>query len=135
MKPSIFVGIIFGLINLSTNIFVILPTKEKNIGLILGSGLLFFNSLFSVLFTKKSNGYQLTLAEGLKSSIQSGIIHGLFYFVSIVVIQNFILKGFFPELVTFKQYFFILNINIIIFSIFSTIFGFITSALLYTKKT
>lgn len=135
MKPSIIVGIVFGLINLLTNLFVVLPTKEKNIGIILGSGLLFFNSLFSILFTKKRNGYELTLAEGMKASIQSGIVHGLFYFLSILIIQNYMVKGFFPELSSMKQYFFILNINIIIFSLFSTIFGFITSGLLQTKKT
>jgi hypothetical protein len=134
MKPSIACGIIFGFLTIIINIFLILPIKDKSAAMILISGLLFFNTLFSVLFTKKSNGYILTWIEGMKSAIQSGIIMGLFYFGSIVLIQKYISPGYFPELESLKQFFLIFNINIILFSIFSIIFGLITSSLFHNKK-
>jgi hypothetical protein len=134
MKPSIICGILFGGINMLTNIYLVLPTKNKTLGLMLGSGILFFNVLFSVLFTKKANGYILKWADGMKAAIQGGILQGVLYFISLVIIQNYVSPGFFPELSSVKQYFLILNINIIVFSIFSTIFGSIMSSLLHTKN-
>ena len=134
MKPSILSGLFFGAINLVTNVFVVLPLKAQMVGVILGSGLLFFNSLFAVLFTKKQNQYQLTWNQGMKASVQAGIIQSLFYFLSIVLIQRVFSPGFFPELVSFGQYLPILSINIILFSVFSFIFGFITSSLLHNQR-
>lgn len=134
MKPSIISGIIFGIFTIIINVFLVLPIKEKSPAIILISGLLFFNTLFSVLFTKRANAYQLKWIDGMKSAIQSGIIMGLFYFFSIVLIQKFIQPGYFPELESLKQFFLIFNINIILFSIFSAIFGLITSTLLHNQK-
>lgn len=134
MKPSIISGIIFGILTIIINVFLVLPIKEKSPAIILISGLLFFNTLFSVLFTKRANAYQLKWIDGMKSAIQSGIIMGLFYFFSIVLIQKFIQPGYFPELESLKQFFLIFNINIILFSIFSAIFGLITSTLLHNQK-
>lgn len=133
MRASFLVGLLFGGINLVTNIAILLPIKDRTIGVILASGLLFFCCLFSVLFTKKQNGYQLSWSQGMKAAIQSGIIQGILYFISLVLIQNYISPNFFPELHSIKQYLLILNINIIAFSLFSTIFGFIASGLFHTK--
>lgn len=134
MKPSLICGIFFGMLTLLINIFLIVPYPNKMSGLILISGLLFFNSLFSVLFTKKSNGYQLAVTEGMKAAIQSGIIMSLFYCLSIYLVQNHIKPGYFPDLVSMHQYFINFNFYIIGFSILSVIFGVITSGLFQTKN-
>lgn len=134
MKSSFLVGFFFGLLNLLTNLYVLAPSKNKTLGIIIGSGLLFFNSVFSVLFTKKEMGYSLTWSAGMKASIQSGIIHSLLYFSSILLIQYLISPGYFPGLNSWKQYLLILNINIILFSVLSLIFGFISSTLFCTHK-
>lgn len=134
MKPSVIVGLVFGILAMLINIFVVLPIRDRAPGFILISGLLFFNTLFSVLMTKRAQAYQLTWAEGMKSAIQSGMIQGIFYYLSILLIQKKISPGYFPELDTWKQYFLIFNMNIILFSIFSAIFGFISSALFQNRK-
>lgn len=134
MRPSYIVGFVFGIMTILVNIFLVLPVKNNLLGFILLSGLLFFNSLFSVLFTKKSNGYNLTWIEGIKSSVQSGIVQGLFYFASILLIRNYISPESFPDLNSLKQYLLIFNIYIILFSIFSAIFGLITSSLFHNQK-
>jgi len=134
MRPSYIVGFVFGIMTILVNIFLVLPVKNNLLGFILLSGLLFFNSLFSVLFTKKSNGYNLSWIEGIKSSVQSGIVQGLFYFISILLIRNYISPESFPDLNSLKQYLLIFNIYIILFSIFSAIFGLITSSLFHNQK-
>ena len=111
-----------------------MPIQQKTAGLILVSGLLFFNVLFSVLFTKKSQAYQLLWTEGIKAAIQSGIVQSIFYFFSIVLIQKKISPGYFPGLESWKQFLLIFNINIILFSIFSAIFGLIASTLFHNQK-
>ena len=134
MKPSILAGLFFGLTTVALNVFIVLPIKDKAPTIILISGLLFFNTMFSVLLTKRKNGYQLKWSEGMKASIQSGMIQALFYFASIVLIQKKIMPGYFPELDSLKEFFLVFNMNIILFSIFSAIFGFISSTLFYNKK-
>jgi hypothetical protein len=134
MKPSLVVGLVFGLVTLGINALLVLPLPEKTPGFILISGLLFFNTMFSVLFTKRANGYVLAWAEGFKAAIQSGILQGIFYYISVLMIQFFIRPGFFPELNSWKHYLLYFNIYIIAFSIFSAIFGFITSSLFHNKK-
>ena len=134
MKPSHAVGVVFGLLTIGINAFLILPLPEKTPGFILISGLLFFNTLFSVLMTKRSNGYILSWADGFKAAIQSGLIQGIFYYVSVLLIQFFLRPGFFPELNSWKQYLLYFNIYIIAFSLFSAIFGLITSSLFHNRK-
>lgn len=111
-----------------------MPISDKVPGFILISGLLFFNSMFSVLFTKRKMNYNLSWIEGFKASIQSGMIQGLCYYFSIIVIQLYIRPGFFPELNDWRQFLLYFNIYIIAFSLFSAIFGVITSGLFYNKK-
>lgn len=111
-----------------------MPLPEKTPGIILISGLLFFNSMFSVLFTKRAQGYQLTWAEGFKASIQSGMMQGIFYYISVLLIQLYIKPGFFPEIDSWKHYLLYFNIYIIVFSVLSAIFGVITSGLFHNKK-
>lgn len=134
MNPSFICGIVFGIFTIIVNIYLVMPTKNNMLGFILITGLLFFNSMFTVLFTKKANNYSISMVEGIKASIQSGIIQALFYFLSIVLIRKYINPEFFPGLDTFRQYSFNLSIYIIGFSIFSIIFGLITSSLLHNKK-
>ena len=134
MKPSFICGILFGICTIIVNVYLVLPTKNNLLGMILISGLLFFNSLYTVLFTKKRNNYNLSMTEGIKASVQSGIIQSLFYFLSIELIRKYISPEFFPGLDSFRQYSFNLSIYIIGFSIFSIIFGLITSSLLHNKK-
>jgi hypothetical protein len=133
MKPSFICGIIFGILTILINVYLILPTRNNTLGLILISGLLFFNILFTTLFTKKANGYNLAMTDGIKAAVQTGIIQSLFYFLSIYLIRNYICPDFFPGLDTFRQYSFNLSIYIIGFSIFSIIFGLITSSLFHNK--
>ena len=134
MKPSLLIGIIFGFLTIAINIILVQPLPEKSLGFILISGLLFFNTMFSVLFTKRANGYTLTWSEGIKAAIQSGMMQGIFYYISVLLIQLVIKPGFIPELNNWKQYLLYFNIYIIAFSVFSAIFGFITSSLFHNKK-
>ena len=134
MKPSLTVGIILGLITIGINIALITPLPAKTPGFILISGLLFFNSMFSVLFTKRANGYSLSWSEGFKASIQSGMMQGICYYISVLLIQLYIKPGFFPELNSWKYYLLYFNIYIIAFSVFSAIFGVVTSGLFHNKK-
>lgn len=134
MKPSLLSGLFFGVLTILINVVVVQSVKEKSAAFILVSGLLFFNTMFAVLFTKRKQGYQLTWAEGMKAAIQGGMVQGIFYFLSIVLIQKKISPGYFPELDSWKQFLLIFNINIILFSIFSAIFGLITSTLFHNKK-
>lgn len=134
MKPAIKVGLFFAVLTIAINSLLVLPLPEKSPGFILISGLLFFNSMFSVLMTKRSNNYSLSWIEGFKASVQSGIVQGIGYYTSILLIQGYIRPGFFPELASWKQYLLYFNIYIIAFSVFSAIFGVITSGLFYNKK-
>lgn len=134
MKPSLIVGIVFGLLTVGINIALVMPLPEKTPGVILISGLLFFNSMFAVLFTKRANGYILSWSEGFKASIQAGMMQGIFYYISVLLIQLYIKPGFFPELNNWKHYLLYFNIYIIAFSVFSAIFGVITSGLFHNKK-
>lgn len=134
MNPVLLISIIFGIITLINNFFLANQIEEKSIGIILVSGLLFFNIYFSILFTKKANQYTLTFSQGFKAAVQSGIIQSLFYFGSIVLIQKYISPNYFPDLYSLKQYILILNINIILFSILSAIFGAVLTSFLMTKN-
>lgn len=134
MNPVLLISIIFGIITLMNNFFLANQIEEKSIGMILVSGLLFFNIYFSILFTKKANQYTLTFSQGFKAAVQSGIIQSLFYFGSIVLIQKYISPNYFPDLYSLKQYILILNINIILFSILSAIFGAVLTSFLMTKN-
>jgi hypothetical protein len=129
-KTSIIVGFFFGCFGLINNIILATKIEDKSIGFILTSGILFFNIYFTLLFTKKQQNYSLLFPEGFKSAIQAGMIQGLFYFFSIVVIQKYILPGFFPDLQGWKSFMLIFNINLILFSILSAIFGAILTVLL-----
>ena len=135
MRPSIVCGIVFGLLAILVSEWVILPMKDKSnaIVIILISGLLFFNNLFACLFTKKSNGYQLKWVEGLKAAVQSGIVMGVVY-TSFILIQKYIRFSQTAESESVMQYLMYFNIYIILFSIFSAIFGLITSTLLFNQK-
>lgn len=133
MKPSILVGIFFGILTIIINLTIVATYKDKSNAMMLVFGLLFFNIYFSILFTKKSLGYSLFFIQGFKASIQSGITQSIFYFCSIVLLQKYISPGFFPDLNSISQYFSILNVNIILFSILSAIFGAILSKMLSTK--
>jgi hypothetical protein len=131
MKPPILIGIIFGVISV-----LISKTIVSNLGenantplIILISGLLFFCNLFAVLFTKKNNGYQLTRVEGIKACVQSGIVQGIVY-----TIITLMIKANMSNDMPMAQYFLYFNICIILFSLFSLIFGLILSSLLHTKQ-
>lgn len=133
MKPSIIVGIVFGLITIVVNLTIVATFKDKSNAMFLVSGLLFFNIYFAILFTKKKLGYSLLFIQGFKASVQAGITQSLFYFLSIIILQKYIQPGFFPDLNTIPQYFSILNTNIILFSLISAIFGAILSQMLSNK--
>ena len=134
MNPVLLISIVFGIISLLNNYFLATQIKDKSVGIILVSGLLFFNIYFSILFTKKINHYTLSFSQGFKAAVQSGIIQSIFYFSSIVLIQKYISPNYFPELYSLKQYILILNINIILFSILSAIFGAVLTSFLMTKN-
>lgn len=134
MRPSLWIGICFGLVNFLANISILPKIKNSMVGLMLASGLLFFNTMFSVLFTKKAQKYILQWNEGMKASVQAGIMQSLFYFGSLIVIQEWIAPGYFPGEVGFGFYAQNLAYFIIGFSVFSFIFGFISSGLFHTQK-
>ena len=134
MNPVLLTSLIFGIITLINNFFLATQVENKSIGFILVSGLLFFNIYFSILFTKKANHYTLSFSQGFKAAVQSGIIQSIFYFSSIVLIQKYISPNYFPDLYSLKQYILILNINIILFSILSAIFGAVLTSFLMTKN-
>jgi hypothetical protein len=134
MNPVVLISLIFGIITLLNNFFLATQVENKSIGFILVSGLLFFNIYFSILFTKKAHQYTLSFSQGFKAAIQSGIIQSVFYFSSIVLIQKYISPNYFPDLYSLKQYILILNINIILFSILSAIFGAVLTSFLMTKN-
>lgn len=134
MNPVVLISLIFGIITLINNFFLATQVENKSIGFILVSGLLFFNIYFSILFTKKALQYTLTFSQGFKAAVQSGIIQSVFYFSSIVLIQKYISPNYFPDLYSLKQYILILNINIILFSILSAIFGAVLTSFLMTKN-
>lgn len=134
MNPAVLISLIFGIITLLNNFFLATQVENKSVGFILVSGLLFFNIYFSILFTKKAHQYTLTFSQGFKAAVQSGIIQSVFYFSSIVLIQKYISPNYFPDLYSLKQYILILNINIILFSILSAIFGAVLTSFLMTKN-
>jgi hypothetical protein len=134
MNAVVLISLIFGIITLLNNFFLATQVENKSIGFILVSGLLFFNIYFSILFTKKAHQYTLTFSQGFKAAVQSGIIQSIFYFSSIVLIQKYISPNYFPDLYSLKQYILILNINIILFSILSAIFGAVLTSFLMTKN-
>ncbi len=134
MNPVVLISLIFGLISLFNNFFLATQVKEKEIGIILVLGLLFFNIYFSILFTKKAHQYTLTFSQGFKAAVQSGMIQSVFYFSSKVLIQKYISPNYFPKLYSLKDYLLELNIAIIYFSILSAIFGAVLTSFLMTKN-
>ena len=134
MNPVLLISLVFGVITLLNNFFLATQVENKSIGFILVSGLLFFNIYFSILFTKKAHQYTLSFSQGFKAAVQSGIVQAIFYFSSIVLIQKYISPNYFPDLYSLKQYILILNINIILFSILSAIFGAVLTSFLMTKN-
>ncbi len=133
MKPSVASGIFFGLFAMLNNLLLAPKIQNKFAIVIIMSGLMFFCSYFSILFTKRQLNYQLTFLNGLRASIQSGILMGICYCISIVLLQKVLLPNYIPNLDSLGQYFFHFNIYIILFSIISLIFGALLSSLLMTK--
>jgi len=134
MKISVKIGFIFGILTGLMNVFIAVMNSGKIEGIWHVIGIIFFNSYFAILFTKKNMGYQISFQEGFKAAVQAGIIQGMLYFISLVAIQRFIKPDFIPDFQSFFDYLLTFNSNIILFSIVSAILGAILSALLSSHK-